>query len=222
MTHLDHSFFLNITSSSFTGILVYVDDLILAGKTLDEINRMKQLLNCKFNIKDLGGLKFFLGMEVARSSKGILLYQRKYTLELLQHVGMLASKPCSKPMDYSGKLIHSQTGHYLANPSSYRRLIGKLFYLTHTRPDISFEVGHLSQFLSKPIYQHYSIAIRILKYLKGSPSTGIFFYVHNSHKLKAYSDVYWGGHVLTPENQYQTIVSSLGLILSPGKVKGNK
>lgn len=75
-------------------ILVYVDDLLLIGNDLPEIQNVKNLLDAKFSIKDIGPLKYFLGFEVARSSKGISLYQRKYTLDLLQYTGLLGSKPC--------------------------------------------------------------------------------------------------------------------------------
>ncbi|XP_019435947.1 PREDICTED: uncharacterized protein LOC109342413 [Lupinus angustifolius] len=152
---------------------------------------MKSLLDFEFYIKDLGPLKYFLGMEIVRSSVGILLYQRKYTLDLLQDCGLLDAKPFSTPMEYSGKLIYSSSGVSLTDVTSYRRLMGKLLYLTHPRHDLSFVVGHLSQFLDKPTNYHYSATIRILKYLKGSISNGIFFSVTNNMQLKGYSDSNW-------------------------------
>ncbi|XP_019448226.1 PREDICTED: uncharacterized protein LOC109351239 [Lupinus angustifolius] len=105
-------------------------------------------------------------MEVARSNKGILLYQRKYALDILEDTGMLGSKPCSTPMEYAKKLASSEIGTPLTDPSPYRRLMGKLLYLTHTWPNLSFYVGHLSQFLSKSTNVHFEGAKRILRYLK--------------------------------------------------------
>ncbi|CAL0318024.1 unnamed protein product [Lupinus luteus] len=93
-------------------------------------------------------------------------------------------------MDYNSK-IHSTLGTPLSDSTSYRRLIGKLLYLTHTRPDICFAVGCLSQFLSSPTTAHFQAAIRILKYLKNSPGQGVFFPAHNSTILKGYSDSDW-------------------------------
>ncbi|XP_019418514.1 PREDICTED: uncharacterized protein LOC109329291 [Lupinus angustifolius] len=116
----DYSLFVKNFESSFTAILVYVDDLILTGNNINEINHMKQLLDSEFSIKDLGKLKFFLGMEIARSTQGIFLYQRKYALDLLQETGMLAAKPSSTPMEYSTKLIHSKCGDLLPNPNIFR------------------------------------------------------------------------------------------------------
>ena len=110
--------------------MVYVDDLVLAGNDITEIDHVKQQLDMDFSIKDLGNLKFFLGFEVARNNEGICLYQRKYALELLEEAGILAAKPNSVPMDYSHK-IHQNMGEALEDPARYRRLIGRLLFLTN-------------------------------------------------------------------------------------------
>ncbi|CAL0299836.1 unnamed protein product [Lupinus luteus] len=196
-SNADYSMFIKAFGSNFTAILIYVDDLILTGNDILEIDRMKHLLNSEFSIKDLGNLKFFLGMEIARSAEGILLYQRKYTLDLLQETGMLAAKPCSTPMEYSIKLIHSKSGDLLPNPSTYRRLIGKFVYLTQTRPDLSFAVGHLSQFLSAPTDEHLKAAMRILRYIKSTIGIGIFFPSSSDFKVKGYTDADWGACIDT-------------------------
>ena len=187
----DYSLFTKHDHTSFTAILVYVDDLVLAGNNLSEIQSMKSLLDAKFKIKDLGNLKYFLGMEVARTPKGIALYQRKYTLDLLQDVGLLGAKPVSTPMDYTLKLSKG-SGNPLLDHSAYRSLVGKLLYLTQTRPDISFAVGKLSQFLDCPTSIHHQAAIRVLKYLKSAPATGLFFAADSDLKLKGFFDSNWG------------------------------
>lgn len=84
--------------------MVYVDDLVLAGNDMTEITQVKHYLDQQFNIKDLGKLKFFLGFEVAGSTKGITMYQRKYALDLLSDVGLLSAKSCTTPMDSTLKL----------------------------------------------------------------------------------------------------------------------
>ena len=104
---------------------------------------MKILLDQQFKLKDLGDLKFFLGLEVARTTDGINLCQRKYTLKVLGDTGMLGCKPAKVPMDQSLKLSKYE-GKELQDPSSYRRLIGRLLYLTITRPDITFAMNRLS------------------------------------------------------------------------------
>ena len=117
--------------------MVYVDDLFLAGNDIHEINSVKQLLHDRFIIKDLGDIKYFLGMEVARSSKGITLFQRKYALELLEDAGLLVAKPASTPIDASLNLQKAGSALF-EEASSYKRLISRLLYLTSTRPVLSF------------------------------------------------------------------------------------
>ncbi|CAL0310703.1 unnamed protein product [Lupinus luteus] len=163
---------------------------------MNEIQSIKSLLDEKFSIKDLGTLEYFLGLELARSKNGISLCQRKYALDLLQDSGMLASKPYSSPMDNSVKL-HSESGPAYSDITSYRRLIGRLVYLTHTRPNISFSVGHLSQFLASPRMDHYKAALRILRYIKSAPGKGLFFPSKNKAELKGFSDADWASCVDT-------------------------
>lgn len=80
-------------------VLIYVDDLIVAGDNLDEITSLKQSLHQKFSIKDLGKLKYFLGIEVATSQKGLFLNQCKYVIDLLQEADMGDSKPSRTPLN---------------------------------------------------------------------------------------------------------------------------
>lgn len=187
----DYSLFTKSTPHSFTAILVYVDDLVLARTNITEITLMKELLDRKFSIKDLGDLKYFLGFEIARSNKGINLCQRKYAVDLLNDTGMLPAKPCSTPMD-SKLRLHKNSGEPFSDPSSYRKLIGRLPYLTHTRPDISFAVSNLSQFLDSPTTDHHQAAMRIIRYIKGSPGNGLFFPASSETSLKGFSDSDWG------------------------------
>lgn len=131
--------FIKKTNNSFTALLVYVDDLILAGDSLTEFTTIKAKLHSQFKIKDLRVLKFFLGLEIARSKAGVHLCQRKYALDILSKCGLLASKPVSTPMAKGTKLTATE-GTPLQDPAAYRRLVDKLIYLTTTRPDISFSV----------------------------------------------------------------------------------
>ena len=169
-----------------------MDDVILIGNDLAEIDHIKQFLNNQFKIKDLGSLKFFLGLELARSNSRISLYQRKYALELVEDAGLLGCKPAPTPMDYTLKLSNTN-GSPLANISSYRRFIGRLIYLTTTRPDISYAVNQLSQFLSSPTTIQQRAALRVLKYVKGTPGLGLLFPTNFDMKLKAFSDFDWAG-----------------------------
>jgi hypothetical protein len=192
----DHSLFVKASSTSFTLLLVYVDDVIICGTSIDEINSMKHALHTSFKIKDLGLLKYFLGIEVAHSKLGITLCQRKYCLDLLDDSGLIDSKPVSTPSDPSHKLHQDSSTPYHDIPS-YRRLVGRLLYLNATRPDITFSTQQLSQFLSAPTHAHYNAAIRILCYLKSCPGRGIFFPRDSPLQLQGYSDADWAGCIDT-------------------------
>ncbi|XP_061359687.1 uncharacterized mitochondrial protein AtMg00810-like [Gastrolobium bilobum] len=186
----DHSLFTKQNHGSFTALLVYVDDMVLTGNDMNEIQHVKGHLDNLFCIKDLGPLRFFLGFEIARSQRGIVLNQRKYTIELLSDGGLTGAKPVSTPMEATIRLSQNQ-GEPCHEPAAYRRLVGRLLYLTNTRPDISFAVQQLSQFVAHPMKPHFDAAMRVLKYLKGSPGKGIFFPSQNSLNLSGFADADW-------------------------------
>jgi len=186
----DHSLFIKNHGIDFTALIIYVDDIVLAGNCLHEIDTVKQILNSNFHIKDLGNLKYFLGLEVNVSDTGISICQQKYCLELLSDSGMLACKPSTTPMDCLLRL-HKDSSAPLSDPLSYRRLIGRLLYLTSTRPDITFPVQQLSQFMSNPTQTHFQAAMRVLKYLKGNPSKGLLFRRDSPVHIAGFSDADW-------------------------------
>ncbi|KAL4336331.1 hypothetical protein GQ457_07G001260 [Hibiscus cannabinus] len=170
----DNSLLTKGQGDDFIALIIYVDDVVLASPSAYAITEIKIFLHDSFKIKDLGSLKFFLGFEVARSLKGINLCQRKYTLDLLKDYGFLHSKPASTSI-VPNKKLSKHDGNPLDDITTYRKLIGKLIYLTNTRPNIAFAVQQLSQFLAAPIDLHLIAVHRILRYLKGTPDQGLFF-----------------------------------------------
>ena len=206
-----------------TILIVYVDDIVITGNDESFIAQLKQALASEFQVKDLGQMRYFLGMEITRSRKGNNVSQRKYTLDLLHETGMLGAKPEETPMDDQYKLEIKEKG-VPANTERYRRLVGKLIYLTHTRPDISFAVGMVSQFMHQPQKEHMDAVMRILGYLKGNPGRGIFFKKGTARNLEIYTDAslardletgrsitgyysYLWGNLVTWRSKKQTIVS---------------
>lgn len=165
---------------------------MLTGNNVDEVSRLKQLLSKEFEIKDLGHLRYFLGMEVARSTEGVSVSQRKYVLDLLKETRMLGCKPVDTPMDLNTKL-GMRKDNTTVDKGNYQHLVGKLIYLSHTRPDISFSVSVISQFMNNPSEEHLEAAYRVLRYLKKNPRKGLLFKKSSNRQIEIFTNADWVG-----------------------------
>jgi Reverse transcriptase (RNA-dependent DNA polymerase) len=152
-------------------VLVYVDDLIIRNNEI-EIELIKRNLKQKFEIKDLGKLKYFLGIEIAHSKKRLFLSQSKYVLGLLKKTGKIECKPLSTPIDSNIK-INTKDSELVKDINHFQRLVGKLIYLTVTRLNLSVAVSQISKFMHSPRIPHLDAINRILRCLKGTPGKGI-------------------------------------------------
>lgn len=186
----DSALFIHTSSRGRTILLLYVDDMIITGDDASHVAFVKQRLSEQFMMTDLGPLKYFLGIEVASTPNGFHLSQHRYTLDLLSRSGLSDDKTAATPMELHLK-IRPTDGNPLSDPSRYRHIVGSLVYLAVTRPDISHAVHVLSQFTSAPTSVHYAHLLRVLRYLRGTPSRGIFFSRDSSLELQAYSDSTW-------------------------------
>ena len=174
-------------------LLVYVDDIIITGNNTGLLNKVIHSLAHRFSLKDLGDLNFFLGVEVLRTKTGLILSQRKYITDLLHKHNMSDAKGVHSPLSTMEKLCLND-GSSLTNPSQYRQVIGSLQYLSLTRPDISYAVNRLSQFMHRPTVTHWSAAKRVLRYLKQTIGHGLLLRRSSSMTLHAFSDADWVGN----------------------------
>ena len=176
-------------------LIVYVDDIIITGNLTIEIKELESQLSKQLAVKNLGPLKYFLGIEFARSSKGILMTQHKYIHELLEQTKHLHSRTNDTPIESNHKLTITKDDPRV-EISSYQELIGKLLNLSHTRPDISYAVNVLSQFMHSPQKHHFEAAFRVLRYLKGTVGLGITFRKQGNLNLLIYTDSDFAGGLL--------------------------
>ncbi|CAN6702167.1 unnamed protein product [Malus baccata var. baccata] len=183
--------FVKHVDGSIVILLLYVDDIIITRSATSAIQHVITDLTKEFDIKDLGSLHFFLGIQIFRSSKGLFLSQEKYVIDLLKKTEMMDAKPASTLCLPYNRLL-KEDGHPFNNPSLYRSVVGALQYLVFTRPDIAFSVHQVSQFMQAPMISHFIAVKRILRYLKGSLSHGIT-YSRGELIIKALSDDDWVG-----------------------------
>ncbi|XP_058742208.1 uncharacterized mitochondrial protein AtMg00810-like [Vicia villosa] len=191
-SHYDTSLFIHRTDVGIVLLLIYVDDMVITGSDQASIQKLKDQLQAAFHMKDLGCLHYFLGLEVHSNSKGIFVNQHKYTEDLIYMAGLHSAVPVDTPLEVNVK-YHRDEGDILPDPLKYRQLVGSLNYLTITRPDISFAVQQVSQFMHTPRHLHLNAVRRIIRYLKGTSNRGLFFPSNLSLTLLAYSDADWAG-----------------------------
>lgn len=173
-------------------ILVYVDDIIITGTDCGLITKLQQQLHATFHTKDLGQLTYFLGLEVHHRANGIFVNQHKYIQDLITLAGLEDTSSVDTPMEVNVKYRKNE-GDLLDDPTLYRRLVGSLIYLTTTRPDISYVVHQVIQFMSSPRHLYLAAVRHIIHYLRGSPTRGLFFPTDSSLQLVTYSDADWTG-----------------------------
>ncbi|XP_019093242.1 PREDICTED: uncharacterized protein LOC109129447 [Camelina sativa] len=183
----DYSLFVLATNTARLHVLVYVDDLIITGSSIHVVNKLKHYLSSCFHMKNLGVLRYFLDLEVARSPSGIYLCQRKYALDIIAETGLLGVRPTTFPLEQYHKLAYAK-GSLFPEPTRYRRLIGRLIYLGNTRPELSYAIHILSHFMASPQQAHWDAALRVVCYLKNSPGQGILLRANKPLTLTAWCD----------------------------------
>ncbi|XP_057522453.1 uncharacterized mitochondrial protein AtMg00810-like [Amaranthus tricolor] len=184
----DYSLFINKTPTSITIAAVYVDDILLTGNNHSIIQSLKAHLHHIFSIKDLGRLNYFLGFEVTYLNDGIVLSQQNFTTNLKLPLNL---KPIATPLPLNLKL-QTNNSPLFHDPTHYGSLVGKLNFLTHTRPDFSYTIQALSQLMQNPIELHFQALTHTLNYVASTLGQGILLQSVDNLKLHAYSDSDWG------------------------------
>ncbi|CAL2264036.1 unnamed protein product [Prunus armeniaca] len=192
----DPSLFVRHSDSEVVILLLYVDDIILTGSNEKMVQLVIDELRFVFEMKDLGKLKFFLGLQVSYASNGdIVVNQSKYAKELLHKAGMHSCRSCSTPCKPHTQVL-KESGEVLTDPTLFRSIVGALQYLTFTRPDLAYSVNSVCQYMNQPTDLHWHLVKRILKYVQGTLEYGLSFTTGDMH-LSAYSDADWAGDINT-------------------------
>lgn len=189
----DYALFIRKSSNSFTLAAVYVEDILLTGNDTSFIQRFKAHLHKVFSIKDLGRMHFFLGLDL---DEGTVLSQRKFTKELLHESGITDFKHVVTPLPVHLKLQNTNFPLF-SNPTLYRSLVGKLNFLTHTRPDLSYSVQTLSQYMQHPTEQRFAALTHTLHYVASTAGQGILLKLSLQLNLQAFSDSDWAACIDT-------------------------
>ncbi|KAK4381916.1 Retrovirus-related Pol polyprotein from transposon RE1 [Sesamum angolense] len=188
----DSSLFVKTKSKGHLLVLLYVDDMLITGENEAEISCLRNDLSVRFEMKNLGEIGCFLGLEVKKTGHGFFISQRSYAKNLLDRFGMGESNGIATPMEPYLKL-NKEEGQPLRDERKFRQLVGSLIYLTTTRPEIAFSVSVISQFMQSPRSSHLDAAKRILRYIKGSLDYGLLYKNSNDFKLKGFTDADWVG-----------------------------
>jgi hypothetical protein len=172
-------------------LLLYVDDLFIIGEEYLIIQCKKDLAS-EFDMKDLGLMHYYLGLEVWQKRGEGFLGQGKYAIKILQKFGMMDCKSMDTPMNADIRKVKVPDSN-LVYPSLYRQLIGSLMYLVNTRPDICFVVNTLSQFQMEPRQEHWIVAKHVLRYICGTINYGLRYTASSDIQLHGFTDSDWAG-----------------------------
>jgi hypothetical protein len=188
--------YIKIVQNHLVILVLYMDDLFLTGEE-NLIAQTKREISEEFEMKDLGLMHYFLGLEVWQKPGEIFLSQGKYVVDILHRFGMMDCKSMTTPMISNLKKLQDQvTGSDLEDPTVYWQIIGSLMYLVHTRPDICYAVNSLSQFMCEPKHIHMVVVKHILRYVRRTIAYGLRYTSSGGVMLHGFTDSDWMGSTM--------------------------
>ncbi|XP_050121443.1 uncharacterized mitochondrial protein AtMg00810-like [Malus sylvestris] len=206
----DSSLFVKQDGADVIILLLYVDDIILTGSSSQKVQEVITELAAVFELKDIGRLTYFLGLQVQYKVNGdIFVRQSKYIKDLLHKAMMDSCKPATTPCKPHNSLILNEE-EVLADPSLYGSLVGLLQYLTFTRPDIAFAVNLEDQFMVSPTEMHFGAVKRILRFLQGTMQLAITFSANTELGITAFNDSDWAADFLNTKRSVIGYVVYIG------------
>jgi hypothetical protein len=188
----DPNVYMLMTVDSLLLLVLYVDYLLITGCSTSVIAAVKRILHDRFLMMDMGLLHFFLGLEISQDASGIKLSQAKYARDLLERFHMTDCKSAPTPF-LSGVKLEDGGETPLVDNTLYRQLVGILLYLTHSRPDLSYEVGTVSRFMQESHELHWKAAKCILRYVQGTITFGIHYATDSTLDLIGFTYSDWAG-----------------------------
>ncbi|GJW88117.1 retrovirus-related pol polyprotein from transposon TNT 1-94 [Tanacetum coccineum] len=167
--------------------LIYVDDIIFGSTNPKYSKRFEKLMHSRFEMSLMGEMKFFLGLQIHQSPKGIFINQAKYALEILKKHNMENCHSIGTPLATKPKLDVDLSGEPV-DQSDYRSKIGSLMYLTSSRPDLVQAVCYCARYQARPTQKHLKEVKRIFKYLKGTINMRLWYLKDSGFELTAFLD----------------------------------
>lgn len=185
---LEHTLFIKREGSKILIVSLYVDDLVYTSNDSKMLQAFKDSMKREFEMSDLGEMKYFLGVEVQQTEKGIHISQKKYAGEVLERFGLGDCNGVKNPIVPGSTKLSKNDGGKHVDATLFKKIVGSLMYMTATRPDLTYSVCLISRFMSSPKEAHMMAAKRILRYVKGTTNLGIFYERGCNDELSAYTD----------------------------------
>jgi hypothetical protein len=187
---------------------VYVDDLVITDTKNADVAAFKEEMNATFQMSDLWLLSFYLGIKVHQGDSKIILRQTGYAKRVVELAVLTDCNPALTPMKERLKLSCDSTTEEV-DATQYRRLVGSLHYLAHTRPDLAFSVGYVSRFMQRSTTEHQQAVKRIIRYVAGTLDHGLYYSrCPGEALLVGYSDSDHAGDIDTSKSTSGILFSS--------------